>query len=74
MKKYDDAVLNEMINAGKEATRQLYYIKPKEKNRLSGLRNYRRNEMDLIRKRATELGLTQTDLDNIYHYVHDRND
>lgn len=71
---YEDASLNEMINACKEATRQLRYVKTKEKIRLSDLRNYRRNEMSLIRVRATELGLTQTDLDNIYEYVHNSSD
>ena len=74
MKTYDDATLNEMINACKEATRQLNYVKSKEKNKLFELRSYRRNEMILIRKRATALGLTEADLVDIHHYVHDRND
>jgi hypothetical protein len=74
MKQYDDDTLNEMINACKDATRQLNYVKSKEKNKLFELRSYRRNELVSIRKRATMLGLTETDLDNIHQYIHDKND
>ena len=74
MKKYEDSALNEMISACKEATRQLHYVKAKEKNKLSELRSYRRNEMGLIRKRATLLGLTESDLNDIHQFIHDRND
>ncbi|MEP6682531.1 MAG: hypothetical protein ABJA35_04690 [Parafilimonas sp.] len=74
MKQYDDDTLNEMINACKEVTRQLNYVKSKEKNKLLELKSYRRNELISIRKRATTLGLTETDLANIHQYIHDRND
>ena len=70
MKEYNDVKLNELISAGKEATLKLRYIKTKKQNReKKELLIFRRNRLSLIRKRATELNLTEADLDNIHNYV-----
>jgi len=70
MKEYNDAELNELINAGKEATRELSYLKFKsEMPRIKQLRQYRRGRFELIRKRAIQLNLTQGDLNDIFIYV-----
>lgn len=75
MKDYNDIALNELINAGKQATRELSYIKSKKANpRIKELLSFRRNQLSLIRKRATELSLTEADLDNIHDYIQDKND
>jgi len=73
MKEYDDAALNELISAGKEATRELSTLKTKKQTpRMKELLVFRRSQLNFIRKRATELNLTQTDLDNIHHYIQDK--
>ena len=75
MKQYNDDVLNELINAGKQATRELSYKKLKSQSReIKELLIFRRSQFILIRKRATELNLTQTDLDNINSYIQYKND
>jgi hypothetical protein len=74
MKDYNDAALNELICAGKEATRELSTLKLKKPNaRVKELLVFRRSQLSFIRKRATELSLTQTDLDNIHRYIQDKN-
>jgi len=70
MKEYDDFELNELISAGRDATLKLSYIKVKKRNQeIKELLIFRRNRLSLIRKRATELNLTETDLDNIHDYI-----
>ncbi len=71
MKEYNDAELNELISAGKEATFKLSYIgkAKKQKPAVKELLIFRRSRLSLIRKRAIELNLTETDLDNIHDYV-----
>lgn len=70
MKDYNDARLNELISAGKEATRELNSLKFKmHQSRIKELLVFRRNRLQLIRKRATELNLTQTDLDMIHAFI-----
>ena len=70
MKKYDDEALNELIHAGKEATLELSLIKSKKQTpRMKELLVFRRSQLNLIRKRATQLNLTETELDTIHSYV-----
>jgi hypothetical protein len=70
MKDYNDAQLNELISAGKEATRELSSLKFKAHTlRIKELLVFRRSRLQLIRKRATELSLTQTDLDMIHAFI-----
>lgn len=70
MKDYNDAELNELINAGKDATLEISCLKfKKEMRRIKELRVFRRSRMELIRKRAIELNLTQADLDMIHAFV-----
>ena len=70
MKEYNDVELNDLISAGKEATFKLSCIKVKKKNpEIKELLIFRRDRLSLIRKRATELNLTETDLNNIRDYV-----
>ena len=72
---YNDVALSELINAGQEATRELKNMKFKKQTpRMKELLIFRRNQLSLIRKRATELNLTQADLDNIHTYVNHVND
>ena len=74
MKEYNDVELNELIRAGKEATLKLSYLKTKKQTQQKKeLLIFRRNRLGLIRKRATELSLTETDLDNIRDYVQMKN-
>lgn len=74
MKEYNDVELNELIRAGKEATLKLSYLKTKKQTlQKKELLIFRRNRLGLIRKRATELNLTETDLDNIRDYVQMKN-
>jgi hypothetical protein len=74
MKEYNDAELNELISAGKDATLKLSYIKTKKQTpQIKELLIFRRNRLILIRKRATELNLTETDLDNIHDYIQMKN-
>ncbi len=74
MKEYNDVALNELIIAGKEATRELSYIKIKKQTpRVKELLSFRRSQLNFIRKRATELNLTEADLDDIHNYVRDKN-
>jgi hypothetical protein len=74
MKEYNDVALNELINAGKEATRELSTLKLKKQTpRMKELLIFRRSQLNFIRKRATELNLTEADLDNIHRYVQDKN-
>ncbi len=71
MKEYNDAELNELISEGKEATFKLSYIgkAKKQKPEVKELLIFRRNRLSLIRKRAIELNLTETDLNNIHDYI-----
>ena len=70
MKEYNDVELNELISAGKEATLKLSYLKVKKQTpEIKELLIFRRNRLSLIRKRATELDLTEADLDNIHEYI-----
>ena len=70
MKEYNDVELNELISAGKEATLKMSYLKLKKQiPEVKKLLIFRRNRLNLIRKRATELNLTEADLDNIHEYV-----
>jgi hypothetical protein len=70
MKDYDDAALNELISAGREATREISSLKFKsEMPRIKELRVFRRSRFELIRKRATQLNLTQTELDTIHAFI-----
>jgi hypothetical protein len=74
MKVYNDAALNALIDAGKEATRELSNLKLKKQTpRMKELLVFRRSQLNLIRKRATELSLTQADLDDIHAYIQDKN-
>jgi hypothetical protein len=74
MKDYNDAALNELISAGKEATRELSTLKLKKPTpRVKELLVFRRSQLSFIRTRATELSLTQTDLDNIHRFIQDKN-
>ncbi len=70
MKDYNDVELNELINEGKEATFKLSNIKTKKPTpEVKELLIFRRNRLSLIRKRATELNLTEADLNDIHEYV-----
>ena len=70
MKKYNDAVLDELIMAGKDATIELSTMKFKKQTpRMKVLLNFRRSQLNFIRKRAKELRLTEDDIDNIHKYV-----
>ena len=70
MKEYNDVELNELIRAGREVTFKLSYLKTKKQiPERKELLIFRRNRLCLIRKRATELNLTEADLDNIHNYV-----
>jgi hypothetical protein len=73
MKNYSDFDLNVLITAGKEATIELSLIKSKKQTpRMKELLSFRRSRLNLIRKRARELSLTETDLENIHYYVHEK--
>jgi hypothetical protein len=73
MKNYSDFDLNTLITAGKEATLELSLIKSKKQTpRMKELLSFRRSQLNLIRKRARELSLTETDLENIHYYVHEK--
>ena len=70
MKEYNDIELNELISAGKEATFKLSNLKFKNQtHEIKKLLILRRNRLTSIRKRATELNLTEIDLSNIRDYV-----
>ena len=70
MKDYNDAELNELISAGKEATRELSSLKFKSAMpRIRELRQFRRSRFEMIRKRATQLNLTITDLNTIHAFI-----
>ena len=70
MKEYNDVELNELINEGKEATVKLSYLKTKKQTpQIKELLIFRRNRLILVRKRAIELNLTETDLNDIHDYV-----
>ena len=72
MKEYNDAVLNELITAGKDATIELSTMKLKKQTpRMKELLAFRRSRLIFIRERATELNLTETELDTIRSYVQD---
>ena len=73
MNKYSDVDLNALIAAGKDATIQLSFIKSKKENRrIKELLVFRRSKLSLIRVRARELNLTETDLNDIYGYIHEK--
>lgn len=73
MNKYSDVELNDLITAGKDATIQLSFIKSKkEARRIKELLVFRRSKLSLIRIRARELNLTETDLNDIYGYIHEK--
>lgn len=70
MKDHNDAELNELINAGKDATLEISTLKLKSAMpRIKELRIFRRSRLELIRKRAIQLNLTQADLDMIRAFV-----
>jgi len=70
MKEYNDVELNELISEGKEATLKLSNIKTKKQTpQIKELLIFRRNRLSLIRKRATELNLTEADLNSIHDYI-----
>lgn len=73
MKEYSDAGLNTLIEAGKEATFKLNLLKSKKRDhRIKALLAFRRNQLHLIRKRATELSLTEADFNDIHCYITDK--
>ena len=73
MKNYNDFDLNALITSGKEATLELSLIKSKKQTpRMKELLSFRRSQLNLIRRRATELNLTETDFDSIHCYVHEK--
>ena len=73
MKNYSDFDLNTLITAGKDATLELSLIKSKKQTpRVKELLSFRRSQLSLIRKRARELSLTETDLESIHCYVHEK--
>lgn len=75
MKDYNDAELNELIMAGRHATEELSLLKFKSHlPRIKELRVFRRSRLQLIRKRAIELNLTQTDLDLIHAFIQTQNE
>lgn len=75
MKGYSDVELNELISAGKQATDEINSLKLKSQMpRIKELRIFRRSRLQLIRKRATELNLTQNDLDMIHAFIQTQND
>ena len=70
MKEFNDVKLNELISEGKEATLKLTYIKAKKQNpKIKELLIFRRSQLSLIRKWATELNLTEADLNDVHNYV-----
>jgi len=70
MKEYNDVALNELINEGRMATLKLSYMKVKKQTpEMKELLVFRRNRLSLIRQRATELRLTEADLDSIHDYI-----
>ena len=70
MKEYNDIELNELISEVKEATFKLSNLKFKNQtHEIKKLLILRRNRLTSIRKRATELNLTEIDLSNIRDYV-----
>jgi len=70
MKEYDDVALNELINEGRAATLKLSYMKVKKQaSEMKALLIFRRSKLNLIRKRAIELRLTEADLASIHDYV-----
>jgi len=70
MKEYNDVELNELISDGKEATFKLSNLKFKNQtHEIKKLLILRRNRLSSIRKRATELNLTEIDLSDIRDYV-----
>ena len=74
MKEYNDVALNELINEGRRATLKLSYMKAKKQTlEKKELLIFRRNRLSLIRERATELRLTEADLNSIYEYVQMKN-
>ena len=73
MKEYNDTDLSLLISAGKVATLELCLIKSRiQTRRIKELLAFRRGQLNLIRRRATELNLTGTDYDNIHAYVNER--
>ncbi|MEP6467679.1 MAG: hypothetical protein ABJB05_15320 [Parafilimonas sp.] len=74
MKEHNDAALSALIYAGKEATRELSNMKIKKQTpRMKELLVFRRGQLDLIRTRATELSMSESDLENIRMYIQDQN-
>ena len=70
MQEYTDVELNELISEGKEATLKLSTMKTKKQTpEIKKLLIFRRNRLSLIRKRATELNLTEADLNDIHGYI-----
>ncbi len=73
MEEYNDTVLRELIIAGKDATLELNTIKFKKQTpRMKELLAFRRSQLNFIRRRATELNLTEAEFDNIRNYVQDK--
>jgi hypothetical protein len=70
MKEFNDVQLTELISAGREATRELSSLKFKSAMpRIKELRVFRRSRFEMIRKRATQLNLTATDLNLIHAFI-----
>lgn len=70
IKEYDDVELNRLIADCKNVTLTLSSMKIKKRTpQVKELLILRRNRFGLIRKRATELNLTEADLNSIHEYI-----
>ena len=70
IKEYDDVELNRLIAVCKNVTLTLNSMKIKKRTpQVKELLILRRNRFGLIRKRATELNLTEADLNSIHEYI-----
>jgi len=70
IKEYDDVELNRLITDCKNVTLTLSGMKIKKRTpQVKELLILRRNRFGLIRKRATELNLTEADLNSIHEYI-----
>ena len=70
MKEYNDVELNGLISECKNVTLTLSNLKIKKRTpQVKELLIFRRKRLGLIRKRATELNLTEADLSSIHEYI-----
>jgi len=70
IKEYNDVELNRLITDCKNVTLTLSSMKIKKRTaQVKELLILRRNRFGLIRKRATELNLTEADLNSIHEYI-----